>query len=167
MRRAFRSRAAGCGCSTCRRAHSGRNVVKDLGIPGGSSDPATFGIAVFRNQTISRPSPTRPCCRRHSAITHGHCRIRSRLTRGRHSFESGSAMEPLSADLSAERLSARPVISSTASIRTIRRIRAPAGDAFADFLLGYAQSTRRTLGAAQAYLRPEQHRRCFCRTSGG
>ncbi len=133
----------------------GTDVIRDLGIPGASSDPAAFGLPYFvvndfetvtdstalpqtqRDNTWSLSDTVAFTRGRHSVkagMQWVHFQLnylQSAFPRGRYIFSGGYTADPLNPGTT--------------------------GDSFADFLLGDAQETRRTIGSAQAYLRQNSY----------
>ena len=120
----------------------GTNVIRDLGIEGGPDDPFTYGLPYFAvtNVELITDSPTLPQVQRDNmwhfsdGVSH---------TRGRHALQFGFQWIDFQLNyLRSQHPRGQYVYSGVFS-----------GDAFADFLLGFPQTTRRFIGNAQAYLR--------------
>ncbi len=129
----------------------GTDVVRDLGIPGGSTDPAAFGLPFFvinDFETVT-DSTALPQTQRDNTWSLADTVA---LNRGRHSLKAGVQWSRFQLNyLQSAFPRGRYIFNGFYTDDPSNP--GTAGDAFADFLLGDAQSTRRTLGAAQAYLR--------------
>lgn len=129
----------------------GTDVVRDLGIAGGSSNPATFGLPYFvinDFETVT-DSTALPQTQRDNTWSLADTVA---LNRGRHSLKTGMQWSRFQLNyLQSAYPRGRYIFNGFYTDDPANP--GTAGDAFADFLLGYAQSTRRTLGASQAYLR--------------
>jgi outer membrane receptor protein involved in Fe transport len=127
------------------------NVVRDLGIAGIPDDPFNYGVPMFlvTNFNLRTDSPTLPQVQRDNAW---HFSDSIALPRGRHSMKFGFQFTRFGFNYRQSRL-ARGQFIYTGALTAQPDSREAAGDAFADFLLGYPQTTARNVGETQAYLR--------------
>ncbi len=120
----------------------GTNVAQQLGIQGAPTDPFTFGLPYFlvTNYSLTTDSPTLPQVQRdnHFEVSDGVA-----LQRGRRSWKFG--VDLFRAQMNYLQTSyARGQYTYTGAF---------SGDPLADFLLGFPQTTTRSAGSGQAYLR--------------
>ena len=129
----------------------GSNVIEQLGIKDGPADPFTFGLPYFlvTNFDTVTDSPTLPQVQRDNLWS-----LSDSLstTRGRHSLQAGFQwshfqLNYLQSQFPRGEYQYDGVFTATPSDP------GNTGDAFADFLLGFPQTTERFAGNAQAYLR--------------
>jgi hypothetical protein len=127
------------------------DVIRDLGIDSPASDPATFGLPFFvvnDFDTVTDSTRT-PQTQRDNTRT---LADGVTISRGRHTWKAGFQWINFQLNyLQSDFLRGRYIFNGAFTSDPANP--AATGDAFADFLLGFAQSTRRTAGSAQAYLR--------------
>lgn len=133
----------------------GNDVLRDLGISSTASDPSTFGLPYFAvtNFESVTDSSRLPQTQRDNTWT-----ISDSLTftRGRHTWKAGIQwvyfqLNYLRSDY------VRGQYTFNGAYTSNPQDPANTGDPFADFLLGFPQSTRRQVGMAQAYLRQDNY----------
>lgn len=129
------------------------NVIQSLGIPNAPNDPFTFGLPYFlvTNFDTVTDSPTLPQVQRDNTWSFADS---VSFTRGRHTFQAGLQwvnfqLNYLQSQFPRGEYQYDGVFTTGTNPTTADN----SGDAFADFLLGFPQSTQRYLGNAQAYLR--------------
>jgi outer membrane receptor protein involved in Fe transport len=127
------------------------NVAKDLGLADPPTDPIRFGLPYFNatNYSMVTDSPSLPQVQRDNLwqLSDG-----LSLQRGAHTFKFGGEwlrfqMNYLQSNLTRGTYTYTGVFTSADGSGT------GSGDPFADFLLGFPQTTQRTSGSGQAYLR--------------
>lgn len=127
------------------------DATRDLGINSFPSDPFNFGLPFFlvTNFSTVLDTPNRPQTQRDNLwnLSEG-----ITLSRGAHTWKTGFQatyfqMSYLQSQLSRGRYSFTGAFTSNPLSTT------PSGDPFADFLLGFPQTTDRSVGQALAYLR--------------
>jgi hypothetical protein len=127
------------------------NVAAQLGLANPPTDPFSFGLPYFNVQNYSfvTDSPTLPQVQRDNLW---HFSDNFALVRGRHSIKFGGALlryqlNYLESNLSRGQYNYTGVFTSADGSGT------GSGDPLADFLLGFPQTSTRTVGSGQAYLR--------------
>lgn len=127
------------------------DVARELGITGLPSDPFTFGLPNFliTNFSTVTDSTILPQIQRDNLwnFSGGMTAVR-----GRHTWKFGLQWVHFQLNYLQSRL-ARGQFIFTGALTRATSSSGPAGDPFADFLLGYPQITNRNAGSAQAYLR--------------
>jgi outer membrane receptor protein involved in Fe transport len=131
------------------------DAARDLGITDFPSDPFNFGLPFFLvgNFNLVLDTPNRPQTQRDNlwnlseAIT---------FTRGSHTLKTGFQWTYFQMSYLQSQLS-RGRYTFTGSLTSNLQSTSPSGDPFADFLLGFPQSTDRSVGQAQAYLRQHSY----------
>jgi hypothetical protein len=127
------------------------NVVRELGMTGIPDDPFNFGLPFFlvTNFSMVTDTPNRPQLQRDNLW---HLSDGISLARGRHTWKFGFQWIHFQLNYLQSQLSRGQFI-FTGAFSGLPDSSAPAGDAFADFLLGFPQFTNGNFGSAQAYLR--------------
>lgn len=121
----------------------GADIVGQLGINGIDRDPVNYGLPTFiltSNQLIASDDPSLPIAQAgqtYQALDNWSTR------RGRHTIQLGAEVRRFSMAYQ-QRMNSRGNFTFTGAY---------SGDPLADFLLGFPQSTQRTVGQPQAYLR--------------
>jgi outer membrane receptor protein involved in Fe transport len=119
------------------------DIVGQLGINGIDRDPVNFGLPTFiltSSQLITSDDPTLPIAQAgqtYQALDNWSVR------RGRHTIQLGGEVRRFSMAYE-QRMNSRGNFTFTGNY---------SGDPFGDFLLGFPQTTQRTVGQPQAYLR--------------
>ncbi|MCW5977802.1 MAG: TonB-dependent receptor [Bryobacteraceae bacterium] len=129
----------------------GANVIRELGIEGGPDDPFTYGLPYFAvtNVELVTDSPTLPQVQRDNTWFASDS---FSLVRGRHAVQFGFQWIGFQLNYLRSQFPRGQYIYTGAFTADPGRSDV-SGDAFADFLLGFPQTTRRFTGDAQAYLR--------------
>ncbi len=127
------------------------DVVRDLGIVTTNTDPLYFGLPAFNitNSETVVDNTTRPQTQRNNTwyASEGFSR-----TLGRHTFKAGFQWIGFQLNyLQSENPRGQYIYNGFYSQDPSRPVET--GDPFADFLLGFPQITRRTVGSPQGYLR--------------
>jgi hypothetical protein len=133
----------------------GIDVLSDLGISSSGNDPSTFGLPFFvvTNFDTVTDSTRLPQTQRDNTWTFSDGVT---FTRGRHTWKAGIQWVHFQLNyLRSDFIRGRYIFNG--SFTSDPANPAETGDPFADFLLGFAQSTRRQAGLAQAYLRQENY----------
>ena len=129
-----------------------QDLAGQLGLTGLSGNPANFGLPYFlvTNFSTVTDAPSLPQLQRDNLwqLSDGFS-----VTRGRHTLKTGFQwmhyqVNYLQSNLSRGRYTFTGAFTASDPNQT-----GATGDAFADFLLGLPQSTSRTVGFAQSYLR--------------
>lgn len=125
--------------------------ARDLGLVSSTADPENFGLPFFLTtgysmvlDTTSRPQTQRDNIWYFSdAVT---------FTRGAHTLKAGVQIVRFQMDYRQSQLS-RGRYTFTGAFTANPALGSPSGDSLADFLLGFPQTTERSVGTAQANLR--------------
>jgi hypothetical protein len=127
------------------------NVAGDLGLDNAPSDPFAFGLPSFivTNFSLVTDDPALPQVQRDNLW---HFAYSSSRTSGRHTWKAGFDGMHFTMAYLQSRL-ARGEYTYTGSFTALPGSSLASGDPFADFLLGFPQSTSRNAGNTQAYLR--------------
>jgi outer membrane receptor protein involved in Fe transport len=127
------------------------DVIKDLGINGFPADPFNFGLPYFvvTNFATVTDSTSLPQTQRDNSWYFADT---FSITRARHTFRIGADASIFQFNYLQSQFSRGQYIFNGA-FTSAAGAPGDTGDPFADFLLGYAQTTKRTVGTAQAYLR--------------
>ncbi len=127
------------------------NVARELGITGIPDDPFNYGLPFFlvTNFNLRTDSPTLPQVQRDN---NWHFSEGLSWNRGRHSMKTGLEYTRFALNYRQSRLARGQFIFTGAFTSQLDSIE-PAGDPFADFLLGLPRITNRNVGDTQAYLR--------------
>ncbi|MCC6367693.1 MAG: TonB-dependent receptor [Bryobacterales bacterium] len=126
------------------------DVIRELGIHGGPTDPFTFGLPFFvvTNFDIVTDSPTLPQVQRDNLwnLSDG-----VSLTSGRHTLQTGAQWIHFQLNyLQSQFPRGQYLFGGSFTAATPQSL--DTGDPFADFLVGFPQTTKRFSGRAQAYL---------------
>jgi hypothetical protein len=133
----------------------GTDVLRDLGVTSSENDPVTYGLPFFvvTNFDTVTDSTRLPQTQRDNTWT---LSDGATFTRGRHTWKAGLQWVHFQLNyLRSDFVRGRYIFNG--SFTSDPANPADTGDPFADFLLGFAQSTRRQTGMAQAYLRQENY----------
>jgi outer membrane receptor protein involved in Fe transport len=127
------------------------DIIRQLGITDFPSDPANFGLPFFEVADFSMvtDSTITPQTQRDSFW---HLSEGLTLVRGPHALKFGAQFVRFQLNYLQSELS-RGEYNFTGAFTSNPASTDSTGDAFADFLLGLPQSTNRSIGNAQAYLR--------------
>jgi hypothetical protein len=131
------------------------DATRDLGITSFPSDPFNFGLPFFlvTNFNLVLDTPNRPQTQRDNLwnLSEG-----ITLTGGAHTWKTGFRMTYFQMGYLQSQLS-RGRYSFTGAFTSDPTSTSPTGDPFADFLLGFPQTTDRSVGQAMAYLRQNNY----------
>ena len=131
------------------------DATRDLGITSFPSDPFNFGLPFFlvTNFNLVLDTPNRPQTQRDNLwnLSEG-----VTLTRGAHTWKAGLQATYFQMSYLQSQLS-RGRYNFTGAFTSNPLSSSPSGDPFADFLLGFPQSTDRSVGQAMAYLRQNNY----------
>ena len=127
------------------------NVARDLGLGFAPDDPFTFGLPYFvvTNFSMVTDSPTLPQMQRDNLW---HFSEGLSLAAARHTWKFGFDGSHFTMAYMQSHL-ARGQYTFTGAFTSRDGTPVDTGDPFADFLLGFPQTTRRNVGSTQAYLR--------------
>lgn len=119
-----------------------RDIARELGISGVSSDPFAFGLPFFlvTNFNLTTDDPILPQAQRNNQL---HILNSVSFARGSHAVRVGGGWTYFQNNYLQSRFARGQFVFTGAFT----------GDPFADFLLGYPQTTSRTVGPTQAYMR--------------
>lgn len=125
--------------------------ARELGLTSGTADPENYGLPFFlvTNFSMVLDTPNRPQTQRDNIWYFSDA---VSFTEGAHTLKMGAQFIRFQMDYRQSQLS-RGRYTFTGAFTASPALAAPSGDAFADFLLGYPQTTERSVGQAQAYLR--------------
>lgn len=127
------------------------DATRDLGITSFPSDPFNFGLPFFlvSNFNLVLDTPNRPQTQRDNLwnLSEG-----ITFNKGSHTLKAGFHWTYFQEGYLQSQLS-RGRYTFTGAFTSNPQSTAASGDPFADFLLGFPQSTDRSVGQAQAYLR--------------
>ncbi|HEV2827541.1 MAG TPA: TonB-dependent receptor [Pyrinomonadaceae bacterium] len=127
------------------------DATRDLGITSFPSDPFNFGLPFFlvSNFNLVLDTPNRPQTQRDNLwnLSEG-----ITFNKGAHTLKTGLQLIYFQLNYLQSQLS-RGRYTFTGAFTSNPQSPSPSGDPFADFLLGFPQSTDRSVGQAQAYLR--------------
>ncbi len=124
----------------------GANVIRDLGIASAPTDPAAFGLPFFVVSDFDTVTDSTrvPQTQRDNTLAFSDGLT---VTRGRHTWKVGVQWLHFQLNyLQSDFARGRYIFNGGFT-----------GDAFADFLLGFPQATRRNSGSPQAYLRQDSY----------
>ena len=126
-----------------------------LGITGVATDPENYGLPFFvvTNFSMILDTPNRPQTQRDNIW---HLSDAVSFTRGAHTWKFGFQFVYFQMNYLQSQLS-RGRFVFTGAFTGNPGAASATGDAFADFLLGYPQTTERSVGEAQAYLRQSSY----------
>lgn len=129
----------------------GTDVIRDLGIGSGATDPASYGLPYF---VVNNFETVTDATRLPQTQNDRTWSVADSFTRalGKHTFKAGAQWMSFGLDYLQSAFPRGRYVFTGAFTSDPNRP-GVTGDALADFLLGVAQSTRRTAGTAQAYLR--------------
>lgn len=125
--------------------------ARELGISSGTDDPENYGLPFFlvTNFSMARDSTNRPQTQRDNIWYFSDA---VSLTRGNHTWKMGAQIIRFQMDYQQSLLS-RGRYTFTGAFTANPALASPGGDAFADFLLGFPQTTERSVGTARANMR--------------
>jgi hypothetical protein len=128
-----------------------RDIARELGINGLSSDPLSWGLPFFlvTNFNLRTDDPILPQTQRNNMW---HLSDALSLSRGSHTLKFGGEYTYFQNNYLQNRLARGQFVFTGAYTRNPPSA-APSGDPLADFLLGYPQTTSRNVGDTQAYMR--------------
>lgn len=131
------------------------DATRELGITDFPSDPFNFGLPFFlvTNFSTVLDTPNRPQTQRDNLWNISEAVTR---TTGAHTWKAGIQWTHFQLNYLQSQLS-RGRYTFTGAFTSDANSGSPTGDAFADFLLGFPQSTERSVGQAQAYLRQNNY----------
>jgi hypothetical protein len=133
----------------------GTDVLREVGISSAPNDPSTYGLPYFvvTNFDTVTDSTRLPQTQRDNTWT---LSDGVTFTRGRHTWKTGLQWIHFQLNyLRSDFIRGRYIFNGSFTSDPLNP--ADTGDPFADFLLGFAQSTRRQVGLAQAYLRHDNY----------
>ncbi|HEX8474357.1 MAG TPA: TonB-dependent receptor [Pyrinomonadaceae bacterium] len=127
------------------------DVARELGVSGVASEPVNFGLPFFlvANISMTLDTPNRPLTQRDNLW---HFSDGVSWTRGNHTWKVGFQSVYFQLNYLQSQL-ARGRFVFSGAFTSDPTSTSPTGDPFADFLLGFPQTTTRSVGEAQAYLR--------------
>ncbi len=131
------------------------DIARELGIANAPSDPFNFGLPFFlvTNFSLVADSPTLPQMQRDNSW---HASDGLSVLRGRHTLKAGFSWTHFLSGYLQSRLTRGQYI-FTGAFTSLDGTAETSGDAFADFLLGSPQVTKRSVGSPQAYLRENSY----------
>jgi Carboxypeptidase regulatory-like domain/TonB dependent receptor-like, beta-barrel len=131
------------------------NVIQQLGLEGLTSDPANYGLPYFQlaDYSLVTDDPTLPQVQRDNLwdLSDGVSRVR-----GSHTLKAGFDWIHFQLNYQQSEL-ARGSYNYSGAFTGSPNSPGSTGDAMADFLLGFPQSTSRDVGNTQAYLRQNSY----------
>ncbi|HYP52004.1 MAG TPA: TonB-dependent receptor [Pyrinomonadaceae bacterium] len=127
------------------------DVARELGVSGVAAEPVNFGLPFFlvSNFSMTLDTPNRPITQRDNLW-----QASESVTwrRGEHTWKAGVQFVHFQFNYLQSQLARGRFIFSGA-FTSDPASESPTGDPFADFLLGFPQTTARSVGEAQGYLR--------------
>lgn len=125
--------------------------ARELGLTSATNDPENFGLPFFLVTNFSMVTDTtnRPQTQRDNIW---YVSDTVSLSRGNHTLKFGGQLIRFQMDYQQSQLS-RGRYTFTGAFTGNPALASPSGDAFADFLLGFPQTTERSVGTARANLR--------------
>ena len=128
-----------------------RDIARELGVGGVSTDPFTFGLPYFAvtNFNLTTDDPILPQAQRNNLL---HVADAVSIVRGGHTLKFAGEWTYFQDNYLQSRFARGQFIFTGAFTRSSDP-GVPSGDPFADFLLGFPQQTSRSVGPNQGYLR--------------
>ncbi len=128
-----------------------RDIARELGVGGVSTDPLTYGLPYFvvTNFNLTTDDPILPQTQRNNLL---HLVDAVSIVRGGHTVKFAGEWTYFQDNYLQSRF-ARGQFIFTGAFTQSSNPGVPSGDPFADFLLGFPQQTRRSVGPNQGYLR--------------